>query len=155
MSGPGRAGSSHPVPRAGSTPARGSSADASSDGLAPQVREVEAARLRVGDDLGSLNHQVRAQMGLKLEKLAWKLAVVASALVAALGTQKALTAGWKAATKHDPPTNPADPGTGWAPALTWTIATAASAAVAKIVATRIAAAGWEKATGTLPPGLER
>jgi hypothetical protein len=129
--------------------------EASLNGLAPVVRDVEAARMRLGHDLEALNHEVRAQMGQTVEKLAWKAAVVVSALVAGIGTQKALTAGWRTATKSDPPTNPANPRTGWGEAISWTLATAVSVGLAKVVATRAAAAGWEKATGTLPPGLER
>jgi hypothetical protein len=145
------------APRTGSEqpPTAGRRTEASRDGLAPQVREVEAARMRLGHDLESLNHELRAQMGLTVEKLAWKALVVSAALVAGLATQKALTAAWKSATHHDPPTNPGNPRTGWGEAVAWTMATAASAALAKIVTARAAAAGWEKATGAPPPGLER
>jgi hypothetical protein len=145
-----------PVPSTGGRPTTGGrTTEASRNGLAEQVTEVEAARMRLGHDLQHLNANARAQMGLTVEKIAWKLAVVLSAVVAGVGTQKVLSAGWKAAIKTEPPTNPANPSTGWGEALSWTVATAASAAVAKIVAARAAAAGWEKATGHMPPGLER
>jgi hypothetical protein len=129
--------------------------DASRNGLAGHVREVEAARMRLGHDLERLNHEVRAQMGQTVEKIAWKALVVGTALIAGIGTQKGLTAAWKGIQKSDPPTNPASPRTGWGEAVAWTVATAVSVAVAKVVAARGAAAGWEKATGHLPPGLER
>jgi hypothetical protein len=129
--------------------------DGSLNGLTQHVREVEAARMRLGHDLERLNHEVRAQMGQTVEKLAWKALVVGSALSAGLGTVKAMTAGWKAVKKSDPPTNPAHPATGWGEAVAWTAATGVALAVAKLVAARGAAAGWQKATGHLPPGLEQ
>lgn len=124
------------------------------DELKHEVREVEAARARLGEDLERLNYEVRAQMGVTVEKLAWKVAVVGSSIVAVLGTKALLTAGWKAAMHTDPPTNPANPQTQWSEALTWTIATAATAAVAKVFAARAAASGWQKATGSPAPGLK-
>jgi hypothetical protein len=129
--------------------------DGSSNGLADQVRQVEQARARLGEDLEQLNYEVRAEMGMKVEKIAWKLAMLGSAAVAVFGTQKALTMVWKKVQKADPPTNPANPSTGWGEAIGWTVASAIGAAVAKLVAARAAAAGWEKATGELPPNLER
>jgi hypothetical protein len=144
-----------PPPSTGGQPTTaGRTTEPSLNGLAPAVRDVEVARMRLGHDLEVLNHEVRAQMGQTVEKLAWKAVVIVSALVAGIGTQKALTAGWRSATKHDPPQNPVNPQTGWGEALSWTIATAVSVGVTKVVATRAAAAGWQKATGELPPGLE-
>jgi hypothetical protein len=144
-----------PPPSTGGQPtSAGRATDASLNGLAPMVRDVEAARMRLGHDLERLNYELRAQMGQTVEKLAWKVAVIGTSLVAALGTQKALTAAWKAARHTDPPANPANPRTGWGDAVAWTLATAVSAGLAKIVAARAAAGAWEKATGTLPPGLE-
>lgn len=135
-------------------PRSGTSAGTSLNGLTPHVRQVEAARERLGQDLERLNYEVRAQMGVTVEKLAWKAAVVGTSILAVLGTQKVLTAGWRSARHSDPPTNPANPQTQWGEAVAWTLATAVAAAFAKIVAARAAAAGWEKATGSLPPGLE-
>jgi hypothetical protein len=143
-----------PPPSTGGQPTAGGRAtDASLNGLAPMVRDVEAARMRLGHDLERLNFELRAQMGSTVEKIAWKLAVVGSALIAGLGTQKAVVALWKKTVHSDPPENPANPSTGWGEALGFTVATAAAMAVSKTVAARAAAAGWEKATGQLPPGL--
>ena len=143
-----------PPRRAGDRPAdMGRTTEASLNGLAPMVKDVERARMRLGHDLEQLNYELRAQMGVTVEKLAWKAAVVGSSLLAVLGTQKALTALWKGARHSDPPENPADPQTGWGEALAWTLFTGATAAVMKIIAARAAAAGWERATGDRPPGL--
>lgn len=128
--------------------------DGSANGLAEQVREVERARARLGEDLEQLNYEVRAEMGRKVEKIAWKIAMLGSAAIAIFGTQKALTAGWRAVQHADPPTNPAHPQTGWGEAMAWTVASAVAAAVAKLVTARAASAGWEKTTGHRPPGLE-
>lgn len=145
-----------PPPSTGGQPtAGGRTTEASRNGLAPAVRDVEAARMRLGHDLERLNQEVRAQMGQTLEKFAWKAAVVGSALAAAIGTNKVLTAGWRSVMKTEPPTNPATPGTQWGEAIAWTVATGIGIAVAKLVTARGAAAGWEKATGHLPPGVER
>lgn len=127
--------------------------DSAPDGLAEHVREVRRARARLGADLEQLNYEVRAEMGQKVEKFAWKTLMLGSVLVSVVGTRKALTAGWRALQHDDPPTNPADPGTGWGAAIAWTLATAMAAAAAKLVTARATAAGWQKATGTLPPDM--
>lgn len=143
-----------PPRRSGDRPVdMGRTTPASLNGLAPMVADVEQARLRLGHDLEQLNYELRAQMGVTVEKLAWKVAVVGSSVLAVLGTQKALTALWKSARHSDPPVNPADPDTSWGEALAWTLFTGATAAVMKIVAARAAAAGWQRATGDRPPGL--
>lgn len=142
-----------PVRSGDRPPDMGRTTAASLNGLAPMVRDVEAARMRLGHDLEQLNYELRAQMGQTVEKLAWKVAIVGSSLLAVLGTQKALTAVWKGARHSDPPTNPADPETSWGEALAWTLFTGATAALMKVIAARATAKGWERATGTRPPGL--
>lgn len=123
------------------------------NGLAQHVAAVEAARHQLGRDLDRLAVEARAQMGQNVEKITWKLAAAGAGIVAGLAVRSLLTAGWKAARRTDPPTNPAAPGTGWGEALAWTVATAAGMGAARLVAVRGAAAGWQKATGQLPPGL--
>lgn len=123
-------------------------------GLAAQQQAVADARARLGRDMDLLVDDTRMQMESTVEKIVWKLAAGAAGAAAALLVTKALTAGWKAARKQDPPTNPASRGTGLGEAMAWTAATAAAAAVAKVAATRGAALGWEKATGAAPPGAD-
>lgn len=124
------------------------------NGLAEHVAAVEAARLQLGRDLDRLAVEARAEMGHNVEKITWKVAAAGAGIVAGLAVRALLTAGWKAARRQEPPTNPAAPGTGWGEALAWTVATAAGMGAAKLVAVRGAAVGWRKATGQLPPGLE-
>lgn len=124
------------------------------DGLAEHIAAVEAARGRLGDDLAHVEQDIRRQMGHTVERILWKVAAAGAALAAGVAVRKALTAGWRAARKTDPPTNPASRSTGWADALAWTAATSVAVAVAKLVAERGAAAGWERATGTPPPGVD-
>ena len=124
----------------------------SDDGLAAQAAAVEAARARFGQGLAQLEHELRAQIGYSVERILWKLAAAGAAVASGIVVRKALTAGWRAARKHDPPDNPAAQTTGWGEALSWSVASAVGIAVAKLVAARGAAAGWEKATGSPPPG---
>lgn len=123
------------------------------NGLADRVAAVHAARMQLGRDLDRLTDEARAQMGLTMEKIAWKAAAAGAGVLAGLAVRKALMVGWRAARHQDPPANPAAPGTSWGEALAWTMAMAAGMGAAKLVAVRGAAAGWEKATGAPPPGL--
>lgn len=123
------------------------------NGLAEQVAAVEAARRQLGDDLDRFTVEARAQMGLTVEKIAWKSAAAGAGIVAGLAMRKLLAVGWTKARGHEPP-SAAMPGTNWGEALAWTVAMAAGMAAAKLVAIRGAATGWQKATGALPPGLE-
>lgn len=131
-----------------------SAAASGGDGLGSQRQAVAAAREQLGRDLDLLVDTTRTQMESTVEKIAWKLAAGAAGAAAALTVTKALTAGWKAVQKTDPPTNPASRRTGLVQAMLWTAATAGAAAAAKVAATRGAALGWEKATGQIPPGVE-
>lgn len=124
------------------------------NGLAERVQAVQLARAQLGRDLDRLSVEARAQMGMTMEKFAWKLAGMGSAIAAGIAMRKALTTGWEKARHQQPPMNPANPGTSWGEALAWTMALGAGVGVARMLASRAAAAGWQKATGTLPPGLE-
>lgn len=130
------------------------SAGGEHNGLSERVAAVQAARLQLGRDLDRLTVEARAQMGLTMEKIAWKTAAAGAGVLAGLAVRKLLAVGWRAARHEEPPTNPADPGTSWGEALAWTVAMAAGMGAAKLVAVRGAAAGWQKATGAPPPGHE-
>lgn len=130
------------------------SAAAASNGLAPHVAAVEAARARLGSDLDVLNREVRAQMGQTAQETTWKLAATGSAIVAGVLARKIVMAGYTKAKHTTPPTNPAGRQTQWSEALTWTIATSIVVGLARLVATRGIAGAWEKLTGHLPPGME-
>lgn len=130
-----------------------STSSPSSGGLRPQQQAVEVARERLGRDIDELVDGTRAQMESTVEKIAWKLAAGTAGAAAALLVTKALAAGWRAARKSDPPTNPVSRHTGLGEAMAWWAATGAAAAAAKVAATRGAAVGWEKATGESAPGV--
>ena len=61
---------------------------------------------------------------------------------------------WTRTTDREPPTNPADPDTGWGEALSWVVAISIGGAVARVVAQRAAATGWERAMGSPPPAKD-
>lgn len=89
-----------------------------------------------------------------MSRLGWRVAGGVAGAATAMLVRGALKSGWRAATRSDPPANPAAPSTTWPEALTWAVSTGAALGVARVVAQRGAAAGWKKATGSLPPGLE-
>lgn len=138
----------------GDTLSTDTQAGPAANGLAPEQAAVEAARARLGQGLTQLEHELRAQMGYSVERILWKIAAAGAAVAAGIAVRKALTVGWRAARKSDPPANTTSKATGWGEALSWTVATAVGAGVAKVVAERGAAAGWEKATGSPPPGVD-
>jgi hypothetical protein len=88
------------------------------------------------------------------KKLIWQMVGAVAGLIAGSLTRKLMTAIWQRSSGHDPPTNPAAPGTTWKEALTYTVASGVAIAVTRLVAQRGAAAAWQAATGELPPGLE-
>lgn len=143
-----------PEQAVGGRPSLPAQAAGAHNGLADRVAAVEAARQRLGRDLDRLTVETRAQMGQTMEKIAWKVAGVGSAVLAGVAMRKALTAGWEKTRHQQPPMNPAQPGTSWGEALAWTMALGAGVGAARMLAGRAAAAGWQKATGALPPGLE-
>lgn len=123
------------------------------ESLAAHVQAVRLARARVGHSLDQLQNEARVQVGVTVERVVWKVAAAAAAVVAGLATRKLMDAAWKAARKHDPPRHPEAPGVSWGEAIGWTLATGVGAGVARLVAQRGAVAGWQRATGKLPPGL--
>lgn len=137
----------------GARPVTDPAAGTAPNGLAAHVAAVEVARARMAGSLEQLQSEARAQVGVTVERVLWKVAAVGSAVAAAVATRKALDAGWRAVRKNDPPINPAAPGISWPEALGWAIASGVGAGVARMVAGRGAAAGWQRATGHLPPGL--
>ena len=124
------------------------------NGLAPQLEAVRAARERLARDLDVFNMEMRSEMGHTMEKTVWKLAATGAAIIAGIAVRNLLMSTWRAVMKHEPPNNPADPATSWGEAVAWTAATGLAVGVARMVASRGAAAGWQKATGKLPPGLQ-
>ena len=143
-----------PVKAVGASPAATRAGRPNYNGLSEQVAAADAARLRLGRDLDTLNTEVRAQMGQTAEKTAWKIAATGSGVIAGVLTRKLIVAGWKAARGSNPPTNPAARETQWSEALIWTLATSVGVGIARLVATRGVAGAWQKATGALPPGLQ-
>jgi hypothetical protein len=125
--------------------------DVSGNGVGAQAAAAAAARERLGRDLDQLAVEVRAQMGLTLERITWKAAVAVSAVLTGLVVKKALAAGWRATRHDEPPEDLGDPRNRFGEALAWTLATAVGMGLAKVVAARGAAAGWRKATGQPPP----
>ncbi len=90
-----------------------------------------------------------------IEKVVWRAVGIVSGLVAVTVTRKVLTTVWKQVEGDDPPTNPGQPGTNWAEALTWAIASGAALAVSSLLARRGAAEAWKAATGSYPEGSDQ
>lgn len=83
----------------------------------------------------------------------WSLFSLVSALAAAMVAKKALDAFWKAATKKQPPANPADPNVQMAEAVAWAAFSGTFVAIARMLASRKAADYYRRSTGHLPPGV--
>ncbi|CAN5817164.1 hypothetical protein BH23ACT10_BH23ACT10_00550 [soil metagenome] len=133
------------------TPAKSVNA---TNGLGSQHHAVLAARERLGRDLDVLNVEMRAEMGHAMEKTLWKVAGTGAAVLAGIVMRNLAMSLWRGIAKNEPPSNPADPATGWGEAIAFTALTGLIVGVARMAASRGAAAGWRKATGTLPPGLQ-
>ena len=86
--------------------------------------------------------------------LSWKVFGALSAILAGVAARKMLVLVWTKGTGHDPPANPAAPGTSWPEALGFALASGASMGLARMLATRQAATYYQKSTGQLPPGME-
>ena len=86
--------------------------------------------------------------------LGWRLLGGLSAILAGIAARKVLTKGWATATGHNPPANPAAPGTQWREAVPFAIASGAAMGLARMLATRKAASYYRKSTGHLPAGME-
>ena len=86
--------------------------------------------------------------------MAWKLFGTLSAILAGIAARKVLVKVWTKGTGHDPPANPAAPGTSWPEAVGFAVASGAAIGVARMLATRKAAGYYRKSTGHLPRGME-
>jgi hypothetical protein len=86
--------------------------------------------------------------------MAWKLFGTLSAILAGIAARKVLVKVWTKGTGHDPPANPAAPGTSWPEAVGFAVASGAAIGVARMLATRKAAGYYRKSTGHLPKGME-
>lgn len=124
-------------------------------GLADRVAAVQAARTKLGRDLGQLDSEVRAQMSSTAERLTWRVLGTGLAVVTGLVVRKVFAAAWRSTTSHDPPTNPAAPETSWGEALGWALASGAAIGVGRMVATRGATAGWTAVVGAPPPDMSK
>ena len=86
--------------------------------------------------------------------MAWKVFGTLSAILAGVAARKLLVKVWTKGTGHDPPANPAAPGTSWPEALGYALASGAAMDVARMLATRKAAGYYRRSTGHLPKGME-
>jgi hypothetical protein len=84
----------------------------------------------------------------------WRIFGRTSAVLAGIAARKALTAGWRRASGHNPPANPAVPGTSWPEAIAFAVASGATIGLARMLATRRAAHYYRRSTGHLPRGME-
>lgn len=122
---------------------------------APQQAAVRQARDRLVQDLETLDSEVRLEVAYRMEKLAWKLIAGIAGAVAAFLVAKVLNTAWSKTRPSPPPTNPADPETGWTDALLWAAATGVGLGIGKMIAERGTAIGWKKATGRVAPPFEK
>ena len=93
--------------------------------------------------------------GAKDSSKVWSVFSLISALGAATLAKKGLNATWKAATRKQPPENPADPDVELREAVAWAVASGAFVGVARMLAQRRAASYYARSTGHLPPGLQK
>lgn len=86
--------------------------------------------------------------------LGWRLLGGLSAVAAGMAARRLMVRGWRASTGHNPPANPAAPGTRWQEAVPYALASGALMGLARMLATRKAAGYYRRSTGHLPPGME-
>jgi hypothetical protein len=86
--------------------------------------------------------------------MSWRIVGRICAVLAGIAARKALMAGWRRASGHNPPANPAVPGTSWPEAIAFAVASGAAIGLARMLATRKAAGYYRKSTGHLPRGME-
>ena len=86
--------------------------------------------------------------------IGWRVLGGVSAVLAGIAARKALTIGWQKTTGHNPPANPATPGTSWGEAIAFAVVSGAAMGLARMLATRKAAGYYHRSTGHLPPGME-
>ncbi|HWH32421.1 MAG TPA: DUF4235 domain-containing protein [Egibacteraceae bacterium] len=133
------------------TPASGRGAQGG-DGLVAKVDAVRDARERLERDVDLMTAELKATVGVTMEKSIWKAVTIGAGVLAGALVRKLLNAAWRGATHADPPTDPYQPA-GWGEAVTWAAASGIGIGVARLVAARGAAAGWHKAMGAPPPGV--
>lgn len=122
------------------------------NGLAAHVRAVHEARRRLEHDVDVMEQELRATVGLTMEKTVWKAVTIGAGVLAGVLMRKGLQAAWRSTRHADPPSDPYQPA-GWGEALSWAAASGVGVGVARLVAARGAAAGWSKAMGAPPPGI--
>lgn len=88
------------------------------------------------------------------KKAGWSVTQWTAAFAAGAAAKTAMTAGWKAVTGNEPPSNPADPTVDWGEAMAWSLAIGVGYGVGRALGKRAAAAGWQAVTGELPPGFD-
>jgi hypothetical protein len=82
--------------------------------------------------------------------IGWKVLRAGAVVAATLAVEKALQAGWQAATGRPPPADPDNPDTPWQRPLAWALVSGAVVGATRLWAARAAAAYYEKSTGRLP-----
>ena len=87
--------------------------------------------------------------------LAWKVMRAAAVVVATVAAEKALQAGWQAATGRPPPAAPDNPDTPWQKPLAWALVSGAVVGATRLFAARAAAAVYEKNAGRLPTAIRK
>ncbi len=85
----------------------------------------------------------------------WSVFSLVSALGAAALAKKGLNTTWKAATRKQPPENPADPDVALREAVAWAVFSGAIVGLARMLAQRRAASYFARSTGKLPPDLRK
>ncbi|WP_340538240.1 DUF4235 domain-containing protein [Nocardioides sp. GXZ039] len=85
----------------------------------------------------------------------WSAFSLIAALGAATVAKKAINTSWKAATRKQPPENPADPDVDLREAVAWAIVSGAFVGLARMLAQRRAASYYARSTGHLPASLQR
>ncbi len=93
--------------------------------------------------------------GAKDSSKVWTIFSLGASLTGAAFAKKALNASWKAATRRQPPENPADPDVALREAMAWAVASGAFVGVVRMLAQRRAASYYHRSTGHLPPDLRK
>lgn len=87
----------------------------------------------------------------KTPRVQYLLLTTGAAFLAERLARTAITQGWRAALREDPPRNPERLDVSWSAALGWTAITGVAIALAGLAARRGAAAGWKRYTGRRVP----
>ncbi|MBV9773359.1 MAG: DUF4235 domain-containing protein [Gemmatimonadetes bacterium] len=92
-----------------------------------------------------------AKMNPVTHGVAWVLVSTGTTLLARKALDSALSSGWRAVTRKDPPHRTGKHAS-WPEVLAWAATTAAAAAVVELLVHEGVARGWKSATGHNPPG---